>query len=111
MRAQKLPQAPLAQLAALECRTITDHTAWHATLERLGIDNTRHVRIATEGVLLGTVTASDINPALVIVSDDAGQFDVLTHALCWIHAERGIHKLLGFNDGQRLALDWARGEL
>lgn len=111
MRAQKLPQAPLAQLAALECRTITDHTAWHATLERLGIDNTRHVRIATEGALLGTVVASDINPALVIVSDDAGQFDVLTHALCWIHAERGIHKLLGFNDGQRLALDWARGEL
>jgi len=69
------------------------------------------VRIATEGALLGAVIASGINPDLVIISDAAGQFDVLTHALCWIHAERGIHKLLGFNDAQRAALAWARGEI
>ncbi|MBY0432339.1 MAG: hypothetical protein K2Q10_14170 [Rhodospirillales bacterium] len=28
----------------------------------------------------------------VIVSDDAGQFNVSGHALCWVHAERPIHK-------------------
>jgi hypothetical protein len=30
----------------------------------------------------------------VVVSDDAGQFRVGTHALCWVHAERLVHKLL-----------------
>jgi hypothetical protein len=29
----------------------------------------------------------------VIVSDDAGQFNVGQHGLCWVHAERLIHKL------------------
>jgi len=32
-------------------------------------------------------------PDTVIVSDDAGQFNVGQHGLCWVHAERLIHKL------------------
>jgi hypothetical protein len=69
------------------------------------------VRIATEGALLGSVLAHGVNPELVIVSDDAGQFDVLRHALCWIHAERLLAKLVGFNDSQREALERVRTEL
>ena len=42
------------------------------------------------------------------MSDDAGQFNVLIHALCWIHAERVLAKLVGFNDEQRQALDEVR---
>lgn len=90
---------------------IEGQAAWHTTLERLDIRNQRHSRIATEGALLGAAVAGGINPELVIVSDAAGQFNVLTYALCWIHAERGIHKLVGFDDPQRVALGWARGEL
>jgi len=111
MRTQGLAHTPLAQLEALVPRTLDSQAAWQAMLTELGISRERHVRIATEGALLGAVSASGINPELVIISDDAGQFDVLTHALCWIHAERGIHKLLGFNDAQRAALAWARGEI
>ncbi|EAR21288.1 IS66 family transposase [Nitrococcus mobilis] len=111
MLAQGLPQAPLAKLAALEPSAIEDYAAWQTTLKRLGISNERHVRIVTEGALLGAVIATGINPERVIVSDDAGQFNVLTHALCWIHVERGIQKLLGFNADQRAALAWARSEL
>ena len=37
------------------------------------------------------------------VSDDAGQFDVGQHALCWVHAERLVHKLDTFTDQQRAA--------
>ncbi len=44
------------------------------------------------------------HPDLVVLSDDAGQFDFLLHALCWIHAERAINKPIGFNDEQRKAL-------
>ena len=57
------------------------------------------------GCLAGSVLEHGINPNIVIVSDDAGQFNVLLHALCWIHAERTIHKLVGFNDEQREALE------
>ena len=49
-----------------------------------------------------------MNPELVILSDDAGQFRVLLHALCWIHAERVLAKLVGFNDEQRTALERVR---
>jgi hypothetical protein len=42
---------------------------------------------------------------LTIGSDDTGQFNLLIHALCWIHAERVLAKLVGFNDDQRAALN------
>ncbi|MGD1038974.1 MAG: transposase [Roseiarcus sp.] len=44
----------------------------------------------------------------VIVSDDAGQFRVGEHALCWVHAERLVHKLVPANDRQRNAVEVAR---
>jgi hypothetical protein len=42
-------------------------------------------------------------PETVIVSDDAGQFNLGEHALCWVHAERLVHKLETFTDQQRAA--------
>jgi hypothetical protein len=40
----------------------------------------------------------------VIVSDDAGQFNILLHALCWIHTECLIHKMLPLNETHRHGL-------
>lgn len=39
----------------------------------------------------------------MIVSDDAGQFNVGRHGLCWIHAERLVHKPDTFTDHHRTA--------
>jgi hypothetical protein len=39
----------------------------------------------------------------VVLSDDAGQFNIGRHASCWIHAERLVHKLDTFNDRDRAA--------
>jgi hypothetical protein len=39
----------------------------------------------------------------VIVSDGVGQFAVGGHALCWVHAERLVHKLDTFTDRHRAA--------
>jgi Transposase IS66 family len=44
----------------------------------------------------------------VIVSDDAGQFAVGEHALCWVHTERLVHKLDAFTDDQRAAQQLVR---
>ncbi|HEY3848182.1 MAG TPA: transposase [Acetobacteraceae bacterium] len=37
------------------------------------------------------------------MSDDAGQFAVGRRALCWVHAERLVHKLDAFTDHNRAA--------
>ena len=67
------------------------------------------MRIATEGALWGSIQAHGFLHEAVIVSDDAGQFDVGQHALCWVHAERLVHKLDTFTDQQRAAQQHVRG--
>jgi hypothetical protein len=112
MKDQKLPKAQLERLMNVGKTVCEDEAEWKKTLEFLGITDSRHMRIATEGAVLGSVLEHDIlNPDLVIVSDDAGQFDILVHALCWIHAERSIHKLVGFNDAQREAVSEVRTKI
>ncbi|MBM3299849.1 MAG: transposase [Deltaproteobacteria bacterium] len=112
MSAQKLPKGQMDLLAGCEKAVFEDDTAWIAALTTLGITAERHIRIATEGALLGSILEHEaINPDLVILSDDAGQFDVLIHALCWIHAERSINKLIGHTDAQREALAEVRTQV
>lgn len=48
---------------------------------------------------------------MVILSDDAGQFNVLIHTLCWIHAEPGVKALTMSNEIQIKAVEWARNEV
>ena len=51
----------------------------------------------------GSVKAHGLLADTVIVSDDAGQFNIGQHGLCWVHAERLVHKLDTFTDAQRAA--------
>jgi hypothetical protein len=67
------------------------------------------VRVATEGALWGAVAEHGFLNEAVIISDDAGQFNVGDHALCWIHAERLVHQLETFTDQQRAAQQQVRG--
>jgi len=45
----------------------------------------------------------------VVLSDDAGQFDVGEHVLCWVRAERLVHKLDAFTDQHRTSQQYLRG--
>ena len=67
------------------------------------------VLIATEGALWGSVKSHGFLADTVIVSDDAGQFNVGQHGLCWIHDERLVHKLDTFTEPQRAAQRHVRG--
>lgn len=60
----------------------------------LEITKPHHVKTATEGALLGALIASGLSADLGIMSDGAGQFRLLEHGLCWVHAERLINKLI-----------------
>jgi len=47
----------------------------------------------------------------VIVRDGAGPFALLLHALCWVHAERRVHKRIPLNDRPREEQTRVRGEI
>jgi hypothetical protein len=67
-----------------------------------------HRRLVTEAALVGAIVARGLLTETVIVSDDAGQFDVLTHALCWIHAERHLRRLVCVTAEQQRLVDLQR---
>lgn len=112
MRERNLSGQVIEQLKAHELKVFADQEAWLQHLDWLGITQLKvhpePVKIATEGALFGSIHAHGLLQNTVIISDDAGQFRIGEHALCWVHAERLVHKLLGFNDQQRQAIDVTR---
>ena len=113
MREHDLSGTVIRQLEAHTQRQFADQAAWQHHLEQLGIAALQvtpdPTRVATEGALWGAIAAHGFLNEAVIVSDDAGQFNVGEHALCWIHAERLVHKLETFTDRQRAAQQLVRG--
>jgi len=107
---QQLAQELIASLRAGPSR-FADAAAWQAWLQQRGVTARRHVLIATEGALLGQVIAQGVSPELVILSDGAGQFDVLVHASCWVHAERPLARAVPSNEAHRAALEGVRQQL
>ena len=101
---------PLADPADQVVR-ITTALDWEKWLDQQGIKGKRHRRIIAEGALMGGLLAQGIPVTLSIVSDDAGQFNVFDHALCWIHAERIINRLIPLNDEHVKAVDGVREQL
>jgi len=107
MREHALAGPSIARLAEHPEKQFADPAAWQAHLERLGLTaltvTPDPVQIATEGAVWGSIHAHAFLRDTVIVSDDAGQFDIGHHALCWVHAERLIHKLDTFTEQQRVS--------
>ena len=60
-------------------------------------------RLLPRGLYGGSIHAHGFLHNAVVLSDDAGQFDIGQHALCWVHAERLVHKLDTFTDLHRAA--------
>jgi hypothetical protein len=85
--------------------------AWQAWLTELGITDERHVRIATEGALLGGLVARGVSPDLGVLSDGAPQFVLFVHAGCWVHAERPLDKLVPHNEPHRGEIDKVRSQI
>jgi hypothetical protein len=112
LRSRGLAAPLIARLAEAGETHFIDQAAWQARLNRLGIVssattdlavNQDPVQIATEGAQWGRTHAHGFLHDAVVLSDDAGQFDTGQHALCWVHAERLVHKLDTFTDLHRTA--------
>jgi hypothetical protein len=112
MRGRALAGPVVDLLAAHPAKVFPDEAAWKAHLAPLGIDRLAvtpdPVRVATEGALWGAIRHHGMLGGTVVVSDDAGQFRVGEHALCWVHAERLVHKLVPATDEQRRAIELKR---
>ncbi|MDJ0578037.1 MAG: transposase, partial [Xenococcaceae cyanobacterium MO_234.B1] len=111
MAEHKLPQSVWLKLSLSMNRVFQDQQQWLSYLKQLGIEKNSHVKTVTEGALLGAVITSGISPKLGIMSDGAGQFRLLEHGLCWVHAERLINKLIPFTEVQRQAVEMVQGEI
>ena len=113
MRKHSLSAPLIASLMAEPQTEFADQKAWLAHLTRLGftkLDVTPDpMRVATEGALWGSVQSHKFLCDGVVLSDDAGQFNVGHHALCWVHAERLVHKLDAFTDKHHAAQERVRG--
>jgi hypothetical protein len=115
MRQRQLAGPVIAQLAAHPVQHFPDKAAWVNHLERLGISalavTPDPIRIATAGAVWGSLKAHGLLPDTVILSDDAGQFALDRHALCWVPAERLVHQLDTFTDRQHAAQQFVRALL
>jgi hypothetical protein len=103
---QYLESQPLAakyreQLAFSDTLLAEQTIDWQAYLLEKRIVSAKAVQVISEAALLGGVMSQGIDAPLRILSDGAGQFNVLCHGLCWVHAERGLRRLQGNTSQQR----------
>jgi hypothetical protein len=104
---QELAQAVIERLTR-GASWFADEAAWKAYLAWHEVTSKRHVRIATEGALLGSLIAHGVSPEMGVLSDGVGQFDVCVHALCWLHVERPLERLVPHNEKHRQAIERIR---
>jgi hypothetical protein len=82
-----------------------------AHLRRNRVESPRAIALAPEGALIGALAAPGFNLEIGLVSDDAGQFDLFVHGLCWVHAERPLSHLVPPNESDRRAIAWVRQQV
>jgi hypothetical protein len=109
MRQRGLAGPVIAKLAEHPEPRFEDEAVWMRHLERLGLIGLAvtpdPMRIATEGAVWGSIKAHGLLPDTVILSDDAGQFALDRHALCWVHTIRTQSEFRGrrYTDAGRRA--------
>jgi Transposase IS66 family len=106
----ELSAALIASLAEGPAHFV-DAAAWNAHLHTLGITGARLLRVTTEGALLGSLIAQGVSAELLVLSDGAGQFNILVHAACWVHAERPLARMIPHNEEHRLAIEQVRQQI
>ncbi len=111
MASQRLPKKLWSPLSLSINRVFKDLREWNEHLQLLGFVSPRHIKTATEGALLGAIINSGLSADLGIMSDGAGQFRLFEHALCWVHAERLINRLIPITQAQRQAVETVQDQL
>ena len=91
----QIPKKHQEQIIFSDELLATTKEGWYNYLLSKGIVSVKTVRVLSEAALLGGLTIAERSEPLRILSDGAGQFNIMKHGLCWIHIERGLRKLDG----------------
>lgn len=105
-----VPERLLSRLQAAAGWEYGDDDAWEAQLNTWQITSAEQRRLVTEAALWASLLAQDLYSSLVFLSDDARQFKLagFLHALCWVHIERHVARLIPLTRGQHAAHEAAR---
>lgn len=110
MRRRQVDPSLIEKLSAHPEKIFASQSAWLEHLARCAIDifDRALLRALSEGALRGAIRHHGLMRTTVVVSDGAGQFRIPNHALCWIHAERLVHKLMPATPKQARAVATVR---
>ncbi len=100
----------LSKMSQQAAKSFANKDEWTRYLASLKL-NENEIRLATEAALVGDIVDQGLLRDAVILSDGARQFDVFIHALCWVHTERLINKLICVSAEQRRIIKKMRGLL
>jgi Transposase IS66 family len=107
----QLPRCHLLQISFTDETLATNKEQWYEYLLSKGIAGVKTVRVLSEAALLGGLTIQGRSEPLRILSDGAGQFNIMEHGLCWVHMERCLRKLEGYTEPERKNIDEMQGLL
>lgn len=88
--------ALVARLRTVEPQRFCNEVPFLEYLAGKGLDifDKQVIGAVAEAGIWGSIRHHGLVGDMVIVSDDAGQFRVGNHGLCWVHAERLLQKLM-----------------
>jgi hypothetical protein len=100
----------IARLAAHPDQVFHSDLEWWQHLLRCSINifDRPLLQLLNEAATWGALWHYGLMENTVVVSDDAGQFRVAKHALCWVHAERHLQKLMPTSPKQAKAVELVR---
>jgi hypothetical protein len=110
LRAQPVEAAVIARLTKLQGQVFRSQMDWLEHLARCSINifDRPLLQLLNEAATWGAIRHHGLMENTVVVSDDAGQFRVARHALCWVHAERHLEKLMPASPKQAQAVELVR---
>jgi len=110
LRRQPVEGAVIARLTKLQGQVFHSQMEWLEHLARCSINIFDRPLLQTlnEAATWGALRYHGLMENTVVVSDDAGQFRVARHALCWVHAERHLQKLMPASPKQAQAVELVR---
>jgi hypothetical protein len=110
LRGQAVEQAVIARLTKLQGTVFRSQMDWLEHLARCSINifDRPLLQMLDEAATWGALRHHGLMETTVVVSDDAGQFRVARHALCWVHAERQLQKLMPASPKHAQAVELVR---
>ncbi|MPR13583.1 IS66 family transposase [Microvirga tunisiensis] len=110
LRRQPVEAAVIARLAAHPDQVFASQMEWwlHLLQCSINIFDRPLLQSLNEAATWGALRHHGLMQNTVVVSDDAGQFRIGQHALCWVHAERHLQKLMPGSPKQVKAVELVR---